>query len=178
MVEFGPISLVAIGFPDPTKLQGDMLREMFKLSEEGIIRVVGLLGIVKDPNGTIGSVQLTELPDAERTKLAAGVGALIGFGAGGEQGALAGAEAGAEFAGSKEYGLSQEQVREIAEGIPRGSAAGFALIEHLYAKKLKEIAMRQDGVLLANNFINPTALVGLGAAIAEGARAAEQLPPA
>lgn len=178
MVEFGPISLVAIGFPDPSRLKGDMLTEMFRLSEEGIIRIVGLLGVVKDPNGTIGSVQLTELPDAERARLAAGVGALIGYGMAGEQGAATGAEAGAEFAGSKEYGLTQEQIREIAEGIPRGSAAGFALIEHLYAKRLKEIAMRQDGVFLANNFINPTALVGLGTAIAEGARAAEQLPPA
>ncbi|MEN6342248.1 MAG: hypothetical protein ABFC89_06770 [Methanospirillum sp.] len=176
MVEFGPISLVAIGFPDPSKLKGDMLREMFNLSEAGILRIVGLLGIVKDENGAIGSVQLTELPDADRIKLAGAVGALIGFGMAGEKGALTGAEAGAEFAGSKEYGLSQEQVREIAEGIPRGSAAGFALIEHLYAKRLKEIAMKQDGVFLANNFINPLAFVGLGAVIAEGARAAEQLP--
>jgi uncharacterized membrane protein len=130
---------------------------------------------VKDPNGTVGSVQLTQLPDAERVKLAAGIGALIGYGAGGEQGALTGAEAGAEYAGSKEYGLTQEQVRQIAESIPPGTAAGFALIEHLYAKRLKELAMNQDGLLLANNFINPVALVGLGAVLAEGARAAEQL---
>ena len=38
--------------------------------------------------------------------------------------------------------------------------------------------MRQDGVMLANNFINPGALVDLGAVIAEGARTAEQLPRA
>lgn len=174
MVEFGPIHLVAIGFPDPRRLQGAMLTEMFRLSEAGIIRMVGLLGIVKDENGTVGSVQTTELSDQDRIKLAAGVGALIGFGMDGEKGALTGAETGAQWAAQKEFGLGQDQVREIAEGVPRGSAAAFVLIEHLWAKRLKELALDQDGVLLANGFINPLALAGLGAALAEGARVAEQ----
>lgn len=178
MAEFGPISLVAIGFPDPTKLKGAILEELFSLSDAGIVRLVGLLGIVKDENGDVGSVQLTQLPDEDRVKLAAGVGALIGYGMGGESGAYAGGQAGAEFAGSKEFGLTQEQIRGIADGIPRGTAAGFALIEHLYARRLKELALQQDGVMLANNFINPGALVDLGAVIAEGARTAEQLPRA
>ncbi|NLX49581.1 MAG: DUF1269 domain-containing protein [Methanospirillum sp.] len=174
MADFGPISLVAVGFLEPEKLKGALLEELFTLSEAGIIRVIGLLGIVKDPNGTIGSVQMTQLPDADRVKLAAGVGALIGFGATGEQGAHAGAEMGAQIAAQKEYGLSQDQIREIAEGIPRGTAAGFVLLEHLYAKRLKDLAQQQHGVLLANAFINPQALVGLGAALAEGAMVAEQ----
>lgn len=174
MVDFGPISLIAVGFLEPEKLKGALLEELFRLSDAGIVRVIGLLGIVKDPNGTIGSVQMTQLPDEDRVKLAAGVGALIGLGATGEQGAQAGAETGAQFAAQKEYGLSQDQIREIAEGVPRGTAAGFVLLEHLYARRLKELAVQQNGVLLANAFINPQALVGLGAVLAEGAVVADQ----
>lgn len=175
MVEFGPIQLIAIGFPDPRKLQGALLTEIFRLSEAGIIRVIGLLGIVKDENGTVGSVQTTELSDQDRVKLAASVGALIGYGAGGEKGAMTGAETGAQWAAQKEFGLTPDQIRGIAESVPPGSAAGFALVEHLWAKKLKEQALKQDGVLLANGFVSPMALVGLGTVLADGARAAEQL---
>ena len=68
---------------------------------------------------------------------------LIGFGAAGEEGAKAGANAGAEAAYYKEFGLDEKQVKEIAKNIPNGTAAGFLLIEHLWAKKFKEIAMKK-----------------------------------
>jgi len=65
MVEFGPIQLIAIGFPEVENLKGELLREIFSLSEKKIIRVVGLLAIVKDEKGKIASVQVTELSDDE-----------------------------------------------------------------------------------------------------------------
>ncbi len=70
MVEFGPIQIVALGFPDVNKLKGDMLREIFKLSEAGIIRLVGLSTIVKDEQGNVESsaAQISGLSDEERTK--------------------------------------------------------------------------------------------------------------
>lgn len=175
MAEFGPISLIAIGFPKIEYLKGELLKEIFKLSEAKIVRIIGLLAIVKDDKGKIASVQITELSDEDRIKLSAGVGALIGFGAAGEAGAIAGAEAGAERASHKEFGLTHKQVRNIAKDMPNGTAAGFMLIEHLWAKKFKEIAMKQHGVLLANDFISPLALVALGAELAEGAKAAEKV---
>ena len=49
------------------------------------------------------------------------------------------------------------------------------LIEHLWAKKFKEIALKQHGVLLANGFITLDSLVAMGAHLAEGAKAAEKL---
>jgi hypothetical protein len=76
MVEFGPIQLIAIGFPEVENLKGELLKEIFRLSEKKIIRVVGLLAIVKDEKGKIASVQVTELSDDDRIKLGAGIGAL------------------------------------------------------------------------------------------------------
>jgi len=175
MVEFGPIQLIAIGFPDVKYLKGDLLREILSLSEKKIIRIVGLLAIAKDENGKFASVQLTELSDDDRIKLGAGIGALIGFGAAGEEGARAGANAGAEAMYYKEFGLSKEQIRDIADDIPNETAAGFLLIEHLWAKKFKEIVLKQHGVLLANSFITLDSLVAMGALLAEGARAGDKL---
>jgi len=175
MVEFGPIQMIAIGFPDVKYLKGELLREILSLSEKKIIRVVGLLAIAKDEKGTTASVQLTELSDDDRIKLGAGIGALIGYGAAGEEGARTGANAGAEYMYYKEFGLSKEQIADIAENIPNETAAGFLLIEHLWAKKFKEIALKQHGVLLANGFITLDSLVAMGAHLTEGARAGEKL---
>jgi uncharacterized membrane protein len=177
MVEFGPIQMIAIGFPEIEKLKGELLEEIFGLSKKKIIRVIGLLAIVKDAKGKIASVQITELSDEDRKKLGAAAGALIGLGAARGKGAVAGAKAGAE-AMSKEFGLSMQQIREIAENIPNETAAGFLLIEHLWAKKFKEIALKQDGVLLANGFITPDSLIALGVHLAEGAKAAEKITSA
>jgi uncharacterized membrane protein len=175
LVEFGPISLIAIGFPDVTKLKGELLKEIFNLRKAGIIRVVGLMAIAKDQNGRVSAEQLTDLSDEERVKLSAGVEALIGFGAAGKEGMQKGWEAGAQRAAGKEFGLTQDQIRQIADNMPKGTAAGLMLVEHLWAKKFKEIAVEQDGILLANAFITPQALVAIGAELAEGARIAEQV---
>ena len=59
--------------------------------------------------------------------------------------------------------------------MPKGTAAGFLLIEHLWAKKFKEIAMEKHGVLLANSFISPQAFIALGRELAEGKKTAEKL---
>jgi uncharacterized membrane protein len=175
MVEYGPIQIIALGFPDLSKLKGEVLKEIFRLSEAGIIRVIGLLAIVKDDEGNIESAQITELSDEERMKLGAGVGALIGLGAAGKKGAMAGAKAGAEAVAQKDFGLSRKEVMEIAEEMPEGTAAGLLLVEHLWAKKLKELVIKQDGVVLGQGFISPVALVALGTELAEGAKAAEKV---
>jgi len=175
LVEFGPISLLAIGFPEIKNLDGALIKEIFALSDARIISVIGLLGIIKDEKGKVSSAQITEFSDEDRIRLGAAIGALIGFGAAGEKGAKAGANAGAEAAYYKEFGLSQKQIKEIAKDMPNGTGAGLLLIEHLWAKKFKEIAMKKHGVVLANSFISPQAFIALGAELAEGKKAAEKL---
>jgi uncharacterized membrane protein len=175
LVEFGPVSLTAIGFPDVTKLKGEMLKEIFRLRKAGIIRVIGLLAISKDKAGKITVEQITDLSDEERTKLRAAAEALIGLGAAGEEGMKKAYETAMQGASGMEFGLTQEQARQIADNKPNGTAAGIMLVEHLWAKKIKELAFEEDGVLLANTFITPQSLVALGAELAEGAQIAEQV---
>ena len=177
-VLFGPISLLAMEFPDISKLQGELMKEIGKLSQAGIIRVIGLLAVVKDEKGEFAAVQATGLSEEDRMKLGAGIGALIGLGAAGEAGVQPGWEAGAEMVAEKvakhDFGLSKEQVRNIAMDITPGTAVGLVLLEHLWAKNFKEIGLRTGGIVLANAFISPEALVALGSALADGVEAAER----
>ena len=177
MVEFGPISLLAVGFPDVRKMKGELLAEIFRLSDENIIRIVGLSVIVKDEKGKVKPFQLTEFSDNERIQLGAAIGALIGLGAAGEEGAAYGADRGAERVYNKgeEFGLNSDQIKGIAKNMPKGTAVGFLLIEHLWAKEFKDIGRKLNGVVLANAFIIPEALVALGKQLADGAKAAEKV---
>ena len=65
-------------------------------------------------------------------------GALFGYGAAGEEGAVLGAVAGGLAAEGGEFGLDSDDMDEIADRIPRGTAAAFILLEHLWAIGLKE----------------------------------------
>jgi hypothetical protein len=49
------------------------------------------------------------------------------------------------------------------------------LVEHLWAKDLIEVIRYQDGVVLANGIISPSALVALGSELAEAAEIAEDV---
>ncbi len=49
------------------------------------------------------------------------------------------------------------------------------LIEHLWAKKFKELVIKQNGMVLVQGFIEPRALIALGAELAEGAKEAEKV---
>ncbi len=170
--------MLAIEFPDISKLKGELMKETFALSQEGIIRVVGLLAVAKDDKGQFASVQVTELSEQDRMKLGGAIGALIGFGAAGDAGVQSGWEAGAGAVAEKvakhDFGLSKEQVKNIAMDIAPNTAVGLVLIEHLWAKKFKEIGMATGGQVLANAFISPDALVEFGAQLAEGAMIAEK----
>lgn len=181
-VMFGPISLLAIEFPDISKLKGELLKETMELSKAGIIRVIGLMAVAKDDRGQFASVQMTELSEQDRMKLGGAIGALIGLGAAGEAGVQPGWEAGsgavAEKVAKHDFGLSTEQIKNIAMDIRPNTAVGLILIEHLWAKKFKEIGLATGGQVLANAFISPEALVAFGAQLAEGAKAAEQLQAA
>ncbi len=177
MVVFGPISLLAVGFPDVRKMKGELLAEILRLSDENIIRIVGLSVIVKDEKGKVTPFQLTEFSEEERMMLGGGIGALIGLGAAGKEGAKAGMKAGVEIVAAKEdeFGLTGAQIKGIAKNMPKGTAAAIMLIEHLWAKEFKEIGRRLGGVVLANAFITPEVLVAIGAELKEGARAAEKV---
>jgi len=163
MEEIGPLQFLAVAFVDP-KLDGSILGELAAASESGAIRVVDALGVAKDDEGNIAALQISDLTEDQAMTYGAWVGALIGLGAGGEEGAELGAIAGAIAAADEyEYGLDAEAVRSVAEDIPPGGAALIMVIEHRWAIPLRNALRESGGILLAQDFLSPEALIALGA---------------
>ena len=161
-MQIGPLQLIAIGFTDP-QLDGSILTALNDAASAGHIRVVDAIGVYKDEYGTILAAQASDLTEKEVMAYGAWIGALVGLGAGGEKGAKTGAIAGAVAAAEQyEYGIGQEEIAAIAESIPAGGAALLLAVEHTWAIPLRDAVLASGGMVLAQDFLSPLALVELG----------------
>lgn len=170
----GPVQLVVLGLPNEN-LKGRIAQELQAASETGSIRVLDALAIQKRQDGTVVSLGASDLTPDQHAELGAIIGALLGYGAAGEEGAEAGAEMGAAAFADRNFGLSKEDIQASARGMPAGVTGVMVLFEHRWAIPLKEAVQDADGVVLAQGMVQPEALIGLGAALASADVAATQV---
>ncbi len=161
---FGPIQMLVIS-SDQTRFTGEVLPELKRLSDEGLVRLVDLLFVAKK-DGEIEAVQASELSTEEAEQFGALVGALIGVGAAGEDGALAGAAAGAAEL-EDGHVFSEDDVWYLADAIPDDGWAAVALLEHRWAIPLRDAIINAGGVALADEWIHPADLVAVGTQLHE-----------
>ncbi len=161
---FGPIQMLVIS-SDQTRFKGEILPELKRLSDEGLVRLVDLLVVMKK-YGEIEAVQATELSSEEAEEFGALVGALIGVGAAGEDGALAGAVAGAAEL-EDGHVFAEDDVWFLADAIPDDGWAAVALLEHRWAIPLRDAILAAGGTALADEWVHPADLVALGSKLTE-----------
>ena len=65
------------------------------------------------------------------------------------------------------YGLSQEDVDEIVDSFPKNSSAVFAIVEHLWAKDLKQAVVDSNGIVFIQGMLTPELFVRIGEALPE-----------
>ena len=160
----GPVQLIVLGFSEPD-FHGEITTELERLHDADTVSVIDALAVHKDADGEIEVVHLSNLSKDEAIELGSKVGALIGLGIEGEQGAELGAEAGAE--GIEVF--SDEQAWDVLEEIPNNSAAALVLLEHHWAVPLRDAIVRAGGFRISDGFISPLDLVEIGLVSAEEA---------
>ena len=162
---FGPVQILVIGFDHP-EFKGEIRAELERLRDDDVVRLIDLLVVRKDDDGNIEKLQASDLSQEELEDFGAVVGALIGVGAAGEEGATAGAVAGAA---EMEDGhiLDAEDMWYVDDAIPPGTAAAIALLDHRWAIGLRDAIRSAGGFHLADAWIHPADLVAIGAIKAE-----------
>ena len=131
--ELGPVDYVVVEFPAGAKnFTGEMAAEILKLVDAGTIRVIDVLILDKNEDG---SVDATELADIEQL---------------GELQAIE-----AELAEL----LAAEDVENLAAAIDPGSTAGVLIFENLWAAPFASAARRSGGQLIANGRIPIQAII-------------------
>jgi uncharacterized membrane protein len=166
----GPVQLIVLGFNHPD-FHGEVIAELERLHENGMVRVIDSLAVYKDADGDLEVEHLSNLTQEEAIELGSKIGALIGLGIDGEEGMEAGAVAGAEEAaeeGINVFGGAEEW--DVLEDIPNDSAAALILLEHHWAVPLRDAIARANGFRISDGFISPLDLVAIGLMTAEEAK--------
>src|SRR6478672_6122642 len=123
----GPVQLVVIGLPNEN-LKGKIAQELFAASDAGAIRVLDALAIQKQQDGAVVSLGASDLSTDQRAEMGAIIGGLLGYGAAGDEGVDPGAEMGAVAFAEHDFGLSADDIKNIAKDIPEGTTGVLVLI--------------------------------------------------
>jgi uncharacterized membrane protein len=161
----GPVQLLVVGFEGEREFTGEILAELHRLREHDIVRLIDLLAVRKDADGDVEAIQVSDLTEEQAEEFGAVVGALVGFGAAGEEGAEAGALAGAEALEDR-HALDEKDAWYLADAIPDDSTAAVALLEHRWAIPLRDKILEAGGTVFADEWVHPSDLVAIGLAAA------------
>ena len=131
--ELGPVDFVIIEFPEATQnFSGETIDELFKLTEAGIIRVIDILILVKDGDGSIDAIELSDLEDlGELEKLEAELAEL----------------------------LAEDDIVHLGAAMDPGSTAAVLVYENLWAAPFAAAARRAGGQLIADGRIPIQAII-------------------
>jgi len=142
--ELGPVDYLVVEFPaGASHFTGEMAEELARLSDSGTIRVLDVLILRKDDDG---SVEALEIDDLDAVDDLVAIEAEI-----------------AEI-------LAEEDVEFLAAAMEPGSVAGVLVWENRWAAPFASAARRSGGQLIANGRIPIQAIVAsLEAELAEGA---------
>ena len=167
----GPVQLIVLGFSHPD-FHGEIIQELERLREHDMVRVIDSLVVYKDADGELEVEHLSNLTRDEAIELGSKIGALIGLGIEGEEGAEAGAIAGAEEVEAEGgvHVFTEEQGWDVLEDIPNDSAAALILLEHHWAVPLRDAIFRAGGFRISDGVISPLDLVAIGLMSADEAQ--------
>jgi len=175
----GPVQLIVLGFKNPN-FHGEIIAELERLRQSDMIRVIDSLVVYKDAGGALEVEHLSNLSESEAIELGSKIGALIGLGIEGEEGAEAGAVAGAEEVAAEGgvHVFTEEEGWDVLDDIPNNSAAALVLLEHHWAVPLRDAVVRAGGFRISDGFISPLDLVEIGLMAAEEAQELHDLETA
>jgi uncharacterized membrane protein len=158
--DVGPIQMLCVAF-DGNHFKGEILPELDRLKRERIIRIIDLLVVRKDEDGRVMVMTSSDLDWEEATSFGSYVGALAGLGAAGPEGMERGAMAGAaELADGHLF--NENDTFRVTRSLPNNMSAALVLIEHLWAKSLRDAVERAGGTELSNEWIRPEEILTAG----------------
>ena len=126
--ELGPIDIVVIAYPADAPMTGEAVPLFMDLIERGIVRVLDVMFVTKNADGTFSGFDATDLDEDSVGDFSAFSGASSGL-------------------------LGDEDLQTAAEAIEPGSAAVMIVYENRWAAPFAAAVRRNGGVLVASERI-------------------------
>jgi Family of unknown function (DUF6325) len=126
--DIGPIDIILIGFPPDAPMTGEAVPILLDLVDRGIVRVLDVLFVTKEQDGTFSGFAARDLDPGTLGDLALFEGASSGL-------------------------LGDEDVASAAASIEPGTSAGLMVDENRWAAPFAAAVRRNGGRLLATERI-------------------------
>jgi Family of unknown function (DUF6325) len=126
--ELGPIDIVVIAYPADAPMTGEAVPLLLDLVERGIIRVLDVLFVMQNADGTFSGFEATDLTEK-------GVGDFK------------------EFEGATSGLLGDDDVATASQALEPGSAAVMIVYENRWAGPFAAAVRRNGGVVIDNQRI-------------------------
>ncbi len=129
----GPVDYVIVEFPaGAANFSGEMVTELVALVDAGTIRVIDVLILAKNDDGSVDVMELSDFDDlGELQTIEAELAEL----------------------------LAEDDVEHLAAAMDPGSTAGVLIYENLWAAPFASAARRSGGQLIANGRIPIQAII-------------------
>jgi hypothetical protein len=131
----GPIDYIIVGFKG-SKFDGKILKAVGEAIDSGAIGLVGLSAVAKDKDGIVRELDIADTGDNMSMNFF-------------------------ERFPAQEDTITKDDLEEIGDLLEPDTAAGYLVIEQLWAKPLKSAIAQADGVLIAEGRIHPEAAAEL-----------------
>ena len=131
--DLGPVDYLVVEFPaGASNFTGEMAKELVALVDAGTIRVIDVMILTKNSDGSIDVVELSDIDElGELQKIEAELAEM----------------------------LAEEDVELLAAAMEPGSTAGVLIWENLWAAPFASAARRSGGQLIANGRIPIQAII-------------------
>lgn len=131
----GPIDYIVVGF-EGNKFDGSVLAAIADAIDQGIIALIDLAVVSRDNDDNVMTFNIADMGDA----------IAIDF---------------VEKYQPAKSTVDRDDIAEVGDLIEKNCTAGLLVIEHLWAKPLKQALINANGVLLAEGRIHPEAAAEL-----------------
>jgi hypothetical protein len=121
-MSLGPVEMIVVKFPG-NKFTGEITPALADLVDKGLIRIIDLLFVAKDADGTILVEELANLGDGEYAQFEAVVSDVNGM-------------------------LNEADAQQFGGLLEPNSSAGLLLFEHTWATDFADALANADGELL------------------------------
>ena len=135
----GPLEYIVIGF-DTVEFDGSIAREIEKVVERGIIRLVDVVFIGREPDGGATVIELDNTDDPRFASFAPLLADRMGL-------------------------FTHEDLEEIIDSLPLGTSALVLLFEHRWAEDIREAIGERGGFLVTRVVIPPDVLAEVNEAV-------------
>jgi hypothetical protein len=131
--ELGPVDYLIVEFPaGASNFTGEMAKALVALVDAGTIRVIDVLILVKDEDGSIDAMELSDIDELGELQVLETQLAQL---------------------------LMEEDVHHLAAAMDPGTTAGVLIYENLWAAPFASAARRAGGQLIANGRIPIQAII-------------------